>query len=210
MSALDDLIHGFKHFQQQYFVDDQKLFKQFNKKGQHPKIMMIACADSRVDPALLFNITPGDIFVVRNVANLVPPCEHDDAHHGVSAALEFAVNGLQVEHIIIMGHSNCGGIQALLQQHDQLEQYPFVSRWMGIAEAAYQTTIKSYKNSPEDQQVTACAKLSLRHSLANLTTFPWIEKKVAEKKLGLHAWYFDMQLGDIIDCGCATEQSIAE
>ena len=114
MKSLDELVAGFHRFQQRYFQSERKLYEKLMLQGQAPKVMVVACCDSRVDPAIVTDCDPGDLFVVRNVANLVPPCEEGGGYHGTSAALEFAVRCLRVEHVIVMGHTRCGGIRALL------------------------------------------------------------------------------------------------
>ncbi len=190
------IVKGYKKFRQKYFDGNNSVFENL-KNGQHPKILVIACSDSRVDPAIILNCKPGDLFVVRNVANLVPPCEDDGGHHGTSAALEFAVCGLEVKHIIIFGHSSCGGINALVANTDQLQEKNFISRWMEIAQPAYQKTIQKYPNATIDEKVALCAQFALINSLNNLYSFPWIKSKVADGKLSLHSWYFNIETGVI-------------
>lgn len=128
-----DLIAGFRRFQQRYFGEERSLYEGLVRQGQTPKIMIVACCDSRVDPAILTDCDPGDLFVVRNVANLVPPCEAGGGYHGTSAAFEFAVCYLKVEHVIVMGHARCGGIRALIDNARRDENVgQFISPWMSI------------------------------------------------------------------------------
>ena len=135
MDDIQRFLTGFRVFQKDYFGPQSDHFEPL-KHGQSPKTMIIGCSDSRVDPALLTNSAPGDIFMVRNVANLVPPFESDGGQHGVSAALEFAVTILEVEHIIVLGHSQCGGINALMNGNCEARGGSFISRWMSIAAPA--------------------------------------------------------------------------
>ena len=135
MQDIDKFITGFKQFQRSYFGENQELFDKL-KQSQQPRAMIVSCCDSRVDPAILTSSEPGDLFVVRNVANLIPPCEDDVGHHGISAALEFGVCSLGVEHIIVLGHSQCGGIRALMEDSYGAEEGGFIAKWMNIAEPA--------------------------------------------------------------------------
>jgi len=193
---LDYIIDGYKQFRQKYFDGNNSIFKDL-KNGQNPKILVIACSDSRVDPAIILDCKPGDLFVVRNVANLVPPFEDDDGHHGTSAALEFAVCVLEVKHIIIFGHSICGGIRSLVEDHAKMQKGNFISKWMELAKNAYQKTLKNYPLATIDEQASNCAHFALIHSLENLSTFPWIKSRVENSEISLHSWYFDIETGVI-------------
>jgi carbonic anhydrase len=193
---IEYITQGYKKFRQKYFDGNNSLFEDL-KNGQNPKILVIACSDSRVDPAIILNCKPGDLFVVRNVANLVPPYENDDGHHGTSAALEFAVCDLEVKHIIIFGHSGCGGINALITNPNKIQGRGFISRWMDLAQLAYQKTIENYPNASIDDKVANCAHFALINSLKNLYTFPWIKSKVEAKTLSLHSWFFNIETGII-------------
>lgn len=185
---------GYKNFRIQY-LDDSSEFKNALSRKQDPKALVISCSDSRLDPAILFGSKPGELFVVRNIANLVPPFEGDSKHHGTSAALEFGVLGLKVEHIIILGHSFCGGIRALMEASERESSSNFIETWMDIAELAKKKVLKEHSNCSFDQQTHLCEKGSLICSLKNLDTFPWIKEGVDKKELSLHAWYFDLNSG---------------
>jgi len=197
--VLQKLIEGNHQFRETYFKKDKELYEHLVLHGQCPKIMVIACSDSRVDPAIIFNCQPGELFVVRNVANLVPPREAVTMYHGTSAAIEFGVRVLQVEHLIVLGHTQCGGIQALLRGVPQVEDhsYGFISKWLELARPAYTTTMKTCSECTFEQQAHACERFALRNSLEHLKTFEWINKRCAEKKLTLHAWHFDLSDGSI-------------
>lgn len=154
-------------------------------RGQKPEIMVIACCDSRVDPSLILQCDPGDLFVVRNVANIVPPYECDDKHHGTSAALEFGVCYLNVKHLIIFGHSQCGGIDALVNAKN-LKQNDFISSWVSLIDR-HTTT----------EDIDIVAKNALSYSYDNCLTFPWIKERVEKNQLDIHRWFFDIQSGEI-------------
>jgi carbonic anhydrase len=197
-TTIDDLIKGYKIFRQKYFGGKNQLFDQLNKHGQKPKILVIACSDSRVDPSILLNCKPGDLFVIRNVANLVPPCDEDkSSYHGTSAAIEFAVRKLGIKHIIILGHSQCGGIASLIDYSMYTEEQSFISKWMEIAEDARKKTITAHSNLSNDEQVHICAKYSIKNSINNLLTFPWLNDLVNYNDLQIHGWYFDIESGMI-------------
>ena len=179
-------IEGYKEFRKKYALGDESVMKYLARDGQKPEIMVVACCDSRVDPALILQCDPGDLFVVRNVANIVPPYEQDDAHHGTSAALEFGVCFLNVKHLIILGHSSCGGVNALLNKVD-LGKNNFISNWVSL--------IKPHDNCKHE--VDDYAKLALKKSYSNCMTFPWIKSRVEEGELSVHLWFFDIEAGSI-------------
>jgi carbonic anhydrase len=198
MDAIERLIAGFKRFQGNYFGVNRWFFDVLANK-QHPRTLVIACCDSRVDPAVVTSCEPGELFVVRNVANLVPPYESDGGqYHGTSAALEFGVCGLQVENIIVMGHAMCGGVKALLKGGAACDtQGSFVGAWMSIAHRARVHVLREMGDAPSDEQERACEKASILVSLDNLMTFPWIREKVTQGKLRIHGWYFNITTGEL-------------
>ena len=202
-SPLKKLIRGYFKFKDQYYQKSflAELMRTLAKEGQKPKVMIICCCDSRVDPNILFNCTPGQLFKVRNVANLVPPCDPSPHQHSTSSALEFAVQNLEVEHIIILGHSQCGGIRALLAMPDHTLANPadnsFIYNWMKIAKAAKEKTLIACKGKSLATQARFCEEEALKISLNNLKTFPWIADKVATGSLSLHAWRFDLVTGNL-------------
>src|SRR3990167_10278261 len=175
--SLKKILLGYFEFRKEYATGNQSIMHHLAAQGQKPEIMVIACCDSRVDPSLILQCDPGDLFVVRNVANIIPPYEKDEAHHGTSAALEFGVCLLQVNHLILLGHSQCGGIQALLDRNDT-NQNDFVTNWVSL--------IKTDRATLRDAD--ECAKLALNQSYQNCLTFPWIRDRVAQEKLVIHLW----------------------
>ncbi|MCE3231029.1 MAG: cynT [Alphaproteobacteria bacterium] len=192
------LIKGHQKFRKRYFDTEDTTFAELVRKGQHPKALMVACSDSRVDPALVMDCQPGDLFVIRNVANLVPPYEEDKSYHGTSAALEFGVCVLGIRHVILFGHTQCGGIQSLLDRsHEQCGPKSFLTKWMELAKTAHDATISCRPESLLEEQVTFCGQYSLVNSLKNLQTFPWIRERVNQGILRLHAWNFNMSQGSL-------------
>lgn len=195
MQDIEKFIGGFARFQQQYLSQPAALARL--RAGQHPHSLVIGCCDSRVDPALLTGCDPGEMFVVRNVANLVPPCT-PDAPPGVSSAIEFAVCGLEVARIIVLGHARCGGIRALMSPARLTGETDFVTRWMRIAEPVRREVLREFRHQHEDAQCRAAELASILHSLDNLLTYPWIRRRVDAGTLALHGWYFDLGSGTLL------------
>ncbi|KKM88083.1 hypothetical protein LCGC14_1262330 [marine sediment metagenome] len=192
----DKLVAGFGRFKRAYFGDDIALYASM-KTGQPAKTLMIACCDSRVDPAILTDCDPGDLFTVRNVANLVPPCETDNNHHGTSSALEFAVNSLEVENIIVMGHANCGGIKALWENEGEGDS-KFIHRWVSIAQHAKDWVKAHHPEADKSEQLKICEQRAILVSLTNLMTFDCISSRVENGTLSLHGWFFDLDAGELL------------
>ncbi len=196
MTDISKFITGFKRFQDSYFGVDRQLFGQL-KDRQNPSAMVIACSDSRVDPAILMDVEPGDLFVVRNVANLVPPHETGGGLHGVSTALEFGVCVIGVQHIIVLGHRKCGGVHALMHGIPEGASGEFIDRWMSIAGRAKERVLAEFPDASPDEQLCACEEASILVSMENLLTFPWIKQRVQQGALMLHGWYFDIETGTL-------------
>ncbi|PHK96572.1 carbonic anhydrase [Pseudoroseomonas rhizosphaerae] len=191
MKALFD---GYRRFRAEVWPERRRLFQDLARDGQSPRALVIACSDSRVDPGMVFNAAPGELFIVRNVANLVPPYEPDRSYHGTSAALEFGVCVLKVPRVIVLGHAMCGGVQALLRGFPPGAQ-DFVEPWMtGIAAEARRRTLACAPADPDAAQAQ-CELETVKLSLRNLMTFPWISTRVAEGSLSLHGGSFDIRTG---------------
>jgi len=195
---MERLVEGFRHFRATYFEENKTLFETLAQSGQSPKVLLIGCSDSRVDPGLLFGTQPGDMFVIRNVANLVPPFETTGTYHGTSAAIEFAIRKLEVEHTVVLGHAGCGGVRALIEE-DVADGTNFVRPWMGIAQAARDRYLALAHSAGENRAYARqmCERETVATSLANLMTFPWIRERVEQGKLTLHGWWFDVEKGQL-------------
>lgn len=193
---MERLVEGFQHFRATYFEENRALFETLAQSGQKPKVLMIGCSDSRVDPGLLFGTQPGEMFVIRNVANLVPPFETTGTYHGTSAAIEFAIRKLEVEHTVVLGHAGCGGVRALIEE-EAADGTNFVRPWMDIARAARDRCLAQALSAGKttDYARQMCEKETVTISLANLMTFPWIRERVEQGKLTLHGWWFDVEKG---------------
>lgn len=195
-SVIRSLVQGYQRFYDKHYKALNS-FKPLVEQGQHPKTLVIACCDSRVDPAILTDCLPGELFVVRNVANLVPPYKSDALHHGTSAALEYGVLTLEVTDIIVLGHSLCGGIHSLMTQNESLKDSDFIHKWINIAQPAKEQVLLEHSNEPLTRQSAYCEKASLLNSLKNLNSFPWIRARIKQKKLSTHAWYFRLDTGTL-------------
>ena len=204
MSSLDKLAEGFRRFREQHFVESDTLYRQLTTQGQTPKTLVVGCCDSRVDPAIVLNCAPGDLFVIRNVANLIPPAEGHVGYHGTTAALEYGVRTLRVEHIIIFGHAQCGGIRALLERTGEPDPDSFIDDWMLLAQPARAAVEKELPEANQGERERACEQRAIGFSLQNLMTFPWIRERVERGQLTLHGWYFDIEQGQLLEYEAGT------
>lgn len=192
MRSISDLHNGYRAFRAGAYQKQADLYSELGE-GQSPNIMIIGCADSRAEPADIFNAAPGQLFVVRNVANLVPPYEETPGQHGVSAALEFAVKALKVEHIVIMGHGGCGGVAASLSAAQKEPVGQFIAPWVELLDQAREEVLKS---NPSDPQ-TSLERAGVGASLKNLMTFPFVREAVEAGRLNLHGAWFAIALGEL-------------
>src|SRR5436190_22567349 len=198
--ALDRLLKGFADFRLGYYREHLDLFEKLATEGRSPKILIIGCADARVDPGILTQTRPGDTFTVRNIAAMVPPAQipPDQARHGTSAAIEFAVRGLEVEHVVILGHALCGGIAALVDgEASAYANYDYVSTWTAVAQTVRDVAVHDLAGRPREQIVRAVEQAAVVNSVANLMTFPWLAERVSAGKLVLHAWWFNLTEGQL-------------
>lgn len=191
------LLDGYRFFKANRFARDSARYRSLAEQGQSPEMMVIGCSDSRSSPDTLFDAAPGELFIVRNVANIVPPYRAEGGCHGTSAALEFGVQGLKVRHIVVLGHARCGGIQAALQPNGQpLSEGDFIGKWVGpLAPAAGEAGNAGPSSAAERQE--ALERASIRCSIANLRTFPFIAAAADEGRLHLHGAWFDIASGEL-------------
>jgi carbonic anhydrase len=195
-NEIDWLLDGFRVFKRHHYAHSPELLHRLTVEGQSPKVAVVACCDSRVDPAIILDAAPGDLFVIRNVANLVPPCESGGGgrYHGTSAALEFAVRGLEVSQVIVLGHFGCGGIGALVEGSPWVhKEAHFLAPWISMASGARDQALTEVGETHREARLRACEKRAVVASLDNLMTFPWIQRRVQAEKLTLHGWYFDLE-----------------
>lgn len=197
MTSFSDMLDGYLRFREIGWANQRSRWDEL-RDGQSPKVMVIACSDSRVDPAQIFDTNPGEVFVVRNVAALVPPFETTPGRHGVSAALEFAVQVLKVDEIVVMGHGRCGGCQAALTQ--ELKDAPpgeggFIAHWIGLLDGAREKVRAIHGDDRSRETFRTMEKEGVKVSLTNLRTFPCIKEKEDAGKLRLIGAYFAISDG---------------
>jgi carbonic anhydrase len=194
----DHLADRYRRFKYRHFAPNQDHYEKLATEGQNPDVMIISCSDSRVDPETLFSAMPGELFVVRNVANLVPPFETQGKYHGVSAALEFAALNIRVKHILVLGHSGCGGVRACLD-HSAARQTKaeFIVNWMSMLDGARDKVVTSHDGAPEGELRGALEREGVKTSLANLRTFPCIQILEGRGSIELHGAHFDIASGTL-------------
>ena len=190
------LIDGYSAFRSERLPREQTRFRQLAEQGQAPEIMVIGCCDSRVSPEVIFDARPGELFVARNIANLVPPYTPDAAQRAMSAALEFAVQALKVKHIVVLAHAQCGGIRAYAEEAAPLSPGDFIGNWMALIAPSAKKVGPRGERSFKDY-VTALEQQAALTSLDNLMTFPCVKILVERGKLHLHAAYFGVATGDL-------------
>ena len=188
------LLDGYANFRKGRYASESERYRKLGEGQQKPTIMMVACCDSRAAPETIFDAGPGEMFVVRNVANLVPPYTPDGGHHSTSAALEFAVLSLGVKHLVVMGHGRCGGIRATVGDAGPLSHTDFIGSWMRPIKDVARAVPPSHDAALHERHIE---RASIEHSIANLRTFPWIRMKETRKELSLHGSWFDVSLGEL-------------
>lgn len=191
-----ELIAGYRAFATHRLLTEQSRYRELSERGQSPETMVIGCCDSRVSPEVIFDAGPGELFVVRNVANLVPPYAPDGEAHGVSAALEFAVQVLRVKNIVVLGHAQCGGIKALVQDPEPLSPGDFIGKWMSILSPALEAT-RHHHHEHDHDFISRVEQQAVLTSLENLMTFPCIRILAERGKLQLHGAYFGVAKGSL-------------
>jgi len=194
----ENLADRFRRFKHRHFVPNADQYEELATYGQNPEVMVISCCDSRVDPETIFSAMPGELFVVRNVANLVPPYETGGKYHGVSTAIEFAVMNLRVKHLIIMGHSGCGGVKAALDQSAAIQtEAQFISRWMSMLDDARLRVVAANQMAPQATKQSLLEKEGIKTSIKNVRTFPFVSDLEDKGRLNLHGAYFDIASGTL-------------
>ena len=202
MAQLEEMIEGYRRFREVGWQRERERWSEL-AEGQSPKVMVLACSDSRVEPALIFDAKPGEMFVVRNVANLAPPFETTQGYHGVSAALEFAVTQLEVEEVLVMGHGFCGGCAAALTgqfDHADHGEGHFIAAWVDMLGGA-RARVRASHAELDREAFLAMEWEAVKLSLANLRTFPWVIEREAAGRLKLHGAHFSIAEGrlDVLD-----------
>ena len=190
------LIAGYRSFRDSRLPQEQARYRELAERGQSPEIMVIGCCDSRVSPELIFDAGPGELFVVRNVANLVPPYSPDGRQHGVSAALEFGVGVLKVKHIVVLGHAHCGGIRAFAEDREPISPGDFIGKWMSLITPAADK-LGGRGDTPLADYLRRLEQASVANSLDNLMTFPRLCKLIERGSVLVHGAYFGVATGEL-------------
>jgi carbonic anhydrase len=190
------LIDGYRNFASQRLPTEQSRYRELSERGQSPEVMVIGCCDSRVSPEAIFDAGPGELFVVRNIANLVPVYQPDEGAHGVSAALEYAVNVLRVKHIVVLGHAQCGGIRAFIDKIEPLSPGDFIGKWMAMFIKPGEV-VEQRSHETMQHFVERIEKAAVFRSLENLRTFPFVRSRVEHGDMLLHGAYFGVAEGSL-------------
>lgn len=190
------LIDGLQQFQAGYFSSHRQLFEELSH-GQHPRILFITCSDSRVDPNLITQAQVGELFVIRNVGNIIPP--FGAANGGEGAAIEYAISALDIEQVIVCGHSHCGAMKALLNLNSLEETMPLVSNWLKHAEATRQVMRDNYSNLEGEELLEVTVAENVLTQLENLQTYPVIRSRLHQRNLTLHGWVYHIESGEVLE-----------
>ena len=199
MKNIKSLIQGSQKFKKSEFKKRKREFKKLANEGQNPKVLFIGCCDSRVLPNLITDTGPGDLFVVRNIGNFVAPYKLDEDYHSTAAAIEYAVNILEVEDIIVCGHSQCGAISALYYNDSKFEkkEIPHVKTWLELGKDAKDFVQEWGEDITHEDKLTMTEEISVLFQLENLLTYPSVSERVDSGELSLHGWHYDIERGDI-------------
>jgi len=193
---MDRLYKGIWNFQRSYFREETDFFRRLST-GQSPEVLFITCADSRVDPNLVTQSRPGELFIVRNVGNIIPPYEAIKDKNSVAAAIEFAVLKLPVKDIIVCGHSNCGAMQALTAQEHELRGMPYLQDWLNLADPVKEIIMNHYADATDEIRQRVTEEENVLLQLHNMQTYPFVRKALEENALRLHGWYYNIGTGSI-------------
>ena len=196
ISFPQSLLAGYRAFRTQRLPIEQSRYRELSVRGQSPEVMVIGCCDSRVSPEVIFDAGPGELFVMRNIANLVPVYQPDENAHGVSAALEYAVNVLRIKHIVVLGHAQCGGIRAFVDKIEPLSPGDFIGKWMAMFMKPGEVVEQRSHETMQDF-VVRIEKAAVFRSLENLLTFPFVRTRVEQGDLLLHGAYFGVAEGSL-------------
>jgi carbonic anhydrase len=190
------LVEGYRDFLDGRLRHEQARYRELAEAGQSPEVMVIGCCDSRVSPEVIFDARPGELFVVRNVANIVPPYEPDGHAHGVSAALEFGVAALKIKHIVVLGHARCGGVKAFAENAEPLSPGDFIGNWMRLMAPAAEK-IGSQRDLSWTDYLTRLEQANVANSLDNLRTFPGLRRAIELGRIAIHGAYFGVATGEL-------------
>jgi len=196
MSSTDDLIRGYRSFRKGTYREKEAHYRALAERRQKPKALLVACCDSRADPSMVFSADPGELFVIRNVANLVPPYQPDSYYHGTSAALEFGITSLNIADVIVMGHERCGGIEALYEEGcGNAPKGEFIGSWISLAKDMRDHVCAAHPDLDRESTLRRMEHGAVLKSLEMLRTFPFIREREAQGSLRLHGWFYGIGTG---------------
>jgi carbonic anhydrase len=194
---IDKLVDGYRKFRHTTFARERSRFERLAEKGQKPKILIIACSDSRVSPSVIFNTPPGAIFVARNIANIVPPHDPDGRPRSIGAAVEYAVKVLNVTDIVVKGHARCGGVHALVNHGAGLPETDYLKPWVEVAAPARALLPANFDSLGDNEKRRASEFAVIQNSIMNLSGYPWVRERMEAGHVKLHGWHFDMHDGKL-------------
>lgn len=195
--AIDKLIVGYHKFRRTVYAREKTLYRRLAERGQHPQVMLIGCADSRVSPTTIFSAQPGEMFIARNIANIVPPYDPDAKPRSIGAAVEYAIKVLNVSDIIIKGHARCGGVAALIDKGYGLPPTDYLGPWVEVAAPARDLLPLDFESLSPDEKRRASEFAVIQNSILNLSGFPWVRERLEAGTLNIHGWHFDMADGQL-------------
>jgi len=191
----DELLNGYRKFRRTTFARERKRYEELAEKGQHPKILIIACSDSRVSPSIIFDAPAGSTFVARNIANIVPPHDPDGKPRSIGAAVEYAVKVLNVTDIVVKGHARCGGVAALVSHGEGLPQTDYLKPWVEVAAPARALLPPNFESLSKEEKRRVSEHAVIQNSIMNLSGYPWVRERLEAGTLRLHGWHFDFKDG---------------
>ena len=196
--ATERLLNGYRKFRRTTFRRQQGTYKRLARQGQSPKVLVIGCSDSRVSPSVVFGAQPGDIFVARNIANIVPPHDPDGRPRSIGAVVEYAVKVLEVTDNVGKGHARCGGVAALVSAGHGLPETDYLKPWVEVAAPARNLFPPDFDNMSAEEKRLAAELAVIQNSVLNLSGFPWVRQRMEEDKLRIHGWHFDFESGQLL------------
>ena len=196
--ATDKLVAGFKRFRRTTFKRTRATYQRLAKVGQSPKVLVIGCSDSRVSPSVVFGVNPGDIFVARNIANIVPPHDPDGRPRSIASVVEYAVKVLKVTDIVVKSHARCGGVAALMNRGASLPDMDYLEAWVNVAAPARGLLPQNFDSLSEKEQRLISELAVNQNSVQNLSGYPWVRERLDDGKLRIHGWHFDFEHGELL------------
>lgn len=193
---MEKLLEGIVKFKRQDFEDHRELFNDL-KEIQVPHTLFIGCSDSRLVPNLITRTLPGELFVIRNIANIVPPLVETHEHLATTSAIEYAVNVLKVENIVVCGHSNCGGCASLYLPDESFESLPYTKRWLELAHSVKETVLRDFKDEEPEAKEWVTEQLNVVEQVKHLLTYPFIKEKYEKKEISISGWYYIIETGEV-------------